>query len=187
MNIISNSCLGSFLYKDVFQIPYQNPFCWNVIDDDSLLYLIQNYDKINFDNYELTKDKNRNFYIIIDGKVKVWYIHYRYSAQDAKPRMQGEDVFYARIWEYIVECYQKRLARMKSNNEMPIFVLGTSWDYGKVTYELAKKIASLKTEFRIIMTGDFILDFALPKNCIYVQHSCIKDNKKLAAIIKDYI
>lgn len=140
MNIISNSCLGSFLYKDVLKTVYQNPFCWNVIDDDSLIYLIQNYDNINFNNFELVKDEQNNFYIIIDNKVKVWYIHYRYSTTDKIIRHEGEDVFYAKIWEYIVDCYQRRLERMITSNENPIFVLGTSWDFGKVHYKLVKKL-----------------------------------------------
>ena len=186
MNIISNSCLGSFIYRDILKSPYQNPFCWNVIDDESLIYLIQNYDNINFKNFELVKDEHNNFYIIIDNKVKAWYIHYRYSTTDKIIRHEGEDVFYTKIMEYINDCYQRRLERMIISNENPIFVLGTSWDFGKVHYELVKKIANIKTKYKIIMTGNFDLDFELPKNYIYIKHSFYKDNKKLAEFIKEY-
>lgn len=187
MNIISNSCLGAFLYKEVLRIPYSNPFCWNVIDDESLVYLIQNYDKIDFENFELVKDEHKNFYIVIDNHVKVWFIHYRYSEKDTSIRIEGEDVFYSKIWEYIVECYEKRLERMRIANENPTFVLGTSWDFGKVTYSLAEKISKIETDYKIIMTGNFDLDFELPKNCLYIKHSCHRDNKKLAEYIRKYI
>lgn len=82
MNIISNSCLGSYITRDYLKTKYNNPFCWSVIDDNSICTLINDYYNINFKNYELTKDNNWNFYLTIDNKIKVWYVHYKFSEKD---------------------------------------------------------------------------------------------------------
>ena len=142
MNIISNSCLGSYITRDYLNEPYSNPFCWSVIDDVSIINLIKNYKNINFNKYELTKDKNWNFYITIDKLVKVWYVHYRFSKNDNKIRKNDVDVFYNRIWEYIIKCYETRLKRMK---EEPIFVLGSSWGGGALSKDEIYKINNIKT------------------------------------------
>lgn len=123
MNIISNNCLSGFLYKDFLKQEFGNPFVWSVIDFKSMLYLVQNYDKINFRNYKLVKDKNWNFSIIIDEHVKIQYVHYKFSPTATtiihNPMIAGE-VFYNKIWEYIIAVYDKRLTRM---SEKPIFCI----------------------------------------------------------------
>lgn len=123
MNIISNNCLSGFLYKDFLRTEFENPFVWSVIDFKSMLYLIQNYNKINFKNFELIKDNNWNFSIIIDNNIKVQYVHYKFSPTaktvQINPKIAGE-VFYNKIWEYIINIYNKRLERMINE---PIFCI----------------------------------------------------------------
>lgn len=123
MNIISNNCLSGFLYKDFLRQEFNNPFVWCVIDFTSMLYLVQHYEDIQFTNYELSKDDNWNFSIIIDKHVKVQYVHYKFrSSADmlcTNKNISGE-VYYNKIWEYIVDVYNKRLARM---TEAPLFCI----------------------------------------------------------------
>ena len=70
MNIISNNCVGGFLYN-IKKEKYKNPFIWMRVTGESLKHLILDYDKIDFTNYELTKDnKNKQ------SKVKKGYILY---------------------------------------------------------------------------------------------------------------
>lgn len=114
MNIISSNCLSGHLYRDYLNTEFENPFAWTVIDFKSMLYLVEKWNTINFKNYELVKDINWNFSIIIDNNVKVQYVHYKFSPKattilQTKP---STDIFYNKIWEYIVDVYNKRLNRM---------------------------------------------------------------------------
>jgi uncharacterized protein (DUF1919 family) len=65
MNIVSNSCIGALLYKQCHNT-FNNPFMWNVIDFDSFVYLIENWNTIDFYDYELIKDDNWIFSILIE-------------------------------------------------------------------------------------------------------------------------
>ena len=122
-NLISQNCLSGGLYYFVHE-PYGNPFIWTVIDFNSMLYLIKNWDSINFDNYELTKDDKWNFSIIIDNHVKVQYVHYKLNANYKKPTKTGPgDICYCKIWEFINQKYIERLKRMKDRNIKPIFCI----------------------------------------------------------------
>ena len=145
MNIIANSCCGGHLYKSLFKQPFQNPFIWNIIDFNSMLYLIKNYDKINFNNYELIKDNKWNFKIIIDNHIIIQYVHYKFNEKCNKPIRKGMDVFYNKIWEYIVEKYEDRKNRMIRNKESPIFILADWWDRPdtQLTYNRLKLLNDL--------------------------------------------
>ena len=63
MNLISQNCLAAEIYK-VISCAYQNPFASTVIQFDSMKYLIENWDNIDFNNpkVELTED---NYPVII--------------------------------------------------------------------------------------------------------------------------
>lgn len=58
MNIITNNCLGGFIYRDILKTEYQNPFIWTYIKTNEFIFLCENYNKINFHNYELSKKGN---------------------------------------------------------------------------------------------------------------------------------
>lgn len=129
MNLISQNCLSGNIYKNHLKEEFGNPFIWTVIDFNSMLYLIQNWNTINFKNYELVKDNNWNFSIIIDEKVKVQYVHYIFDP-DAKTvqihcNVRG-DIKYCKIWEYIIKKYEERLNRMLDKKEEPIFCICNS-------------------------------------------------------------
>lgn len=124
MNIITNNCLGGFIYKDILKTEYRNPFIWTLFDPDEYIDFIDKFDEINFNNYEITKvgDKlSNNFIIVIDGKYHIKFIHYNFKADASTPYIKGVDVYYNRIWEYIIDKYIKRLKRMK-NEKNTIFI-----------------------------------------------------------------
>lgn len=123
MNLISQNCLTGDLNRYYFHNEYQNPFVWTVISFNDMYKLINEWDNINFLNYTLVKDKNWNFSIVIDNKIKIQYVHYKFSPQDNKPRKVGVDIYYNKIWEYIVEKYEKRIKRMLEKNQKPIFCI----------------------------------------------------------------
>lgn len=189
MNLIGNSCLSSFITKEHIKEGYSNPFCWSVIDINSFCYLIENFDKINFWNYELVKDENWNFYIIIDEKIKVKFIHYKFSKQHSTILRKGLDVFYNKIWTYIVEKYETRLKRMLEKKEEPIFIIGSSYDksFGAVDENDIKKLSKLKTNYKIIITSDKDINFQLPNNIVYYKHTVNKNNKYLSEKLFNYV
>lgn len=128
MNIISNNCLGGFVYKEVLEKPYSNPLIWHAFMNPSdYIEFIKDFDKLNFGNIELTKEgeglKN-NFILIIDDKYKI-YQHHAWFDKDANvPTIFGpnnNDIKYNKIWEYIVNNFNRRVKRMKQ--EDTIFIL----------------------------------------------------------------
>lgn len=114
MNILSLNCLGAHIYRDLLKCSYGNPFIWTRMDNADFIRLLEDYENIDFHNYTLIKESRKleNFRIIIDDKVKLYFNHHLFDANADKPIKRGVDIFYNRIWEYIVDNYEKRLARM---------------------------------------------------------------------------
>lgn len=181
MNIISNTCIGSYIMRDCLKQPYENPFCWNIIDAESMYNLIKNYDKINFKNYELKKDDKWNFWIEIDNQVKVKFVHYHFSSRDTKIRKNNVDLFYNRIWEYIIDCYEKRLSRMK---DKPIFIIATSFPHDFYSEEEIKKICSIETPYKIVICNNHI---KLNTPHIFLDTKLFENNEQLAKDIWEQI
>ena len=84
MNIISNDCTASFIYKEINE-EFKNPFIWTSIDIDNFIKLIENYDTLNFNNIsiklelntsEISKKKKKCPIITIDNKVDIHYFHH---------------------------------------------------------------------------------------------------------------
>lgn len=122
MLLITNNCTGGYFYRDVVKKEYNHPFFWGTMRL-SMLDLVLNFDTINFDNYEIIKDKKWNFSLKIDNKITYDLLHYHFSVYDNQPRNAGCDIYYNRIWEYILYKYETRLARFKELKENPIFAI----------------------------------------------------------------
>lgn len=153
MNVISNTCVGAYIMRDCLHHQYENPFCWNIIDPISMYNLIISYDTLNFWNWKLRKDDKWNFSIVIDDRVVVKYVHYHFSPNDATIRTDGVDVFYQKIWEYVVAKYVCRLKRMKSS---PVFVIATSYPDDYFSKEDIERICSIRTNYKIIINNNNI-------------------------------
>lgn len=172
MNLIGNSCLASYITRDCLKQQFVNPFVWNIIDFESCYNLVKYWDEINFENYELIKDEKWNFSIIIDSKVKVQFVHYKFSKNHNKLTIKNNDVYYNRIWEYIDEKYRKRITNIRK--EKPIFIFATA-NYGlerhkPFTLEQQKKIEELNSPYKIILSFKDMIE----SNKLI----CIKQNKK---------
>lgn len=121
MNIIANTCVGSYLYRDFLHRQYDNPFCWCTIDAESIIKLIKNYNEINFTNIDLLKQNDNTFSIKIDNHVLVNYVHYKYDPNCTIPTAgKNGDIFYNRNYEYVYEKYTSRIKRM---TDKPTFIL----------------------------------------------------------------
>jgi uncharacterized protein (DUF1919 family) len=118
-NIISHNCVGAEIYKEKGW-RYRNPFMWCVIPPDDFYYLYSHYYQIDFSNIELEKE-GKFYKIVVDGKINVYYVHYKYNKNATVPKKQNEvDIVYDKIEEYIVEKYNVRLSRMFGK---PFFVV----------------------------------------------------------------
>ena len=178
MNIISNTCIGSYIQRDCLKQKYSNPFCWNIIKAPEMIKLIKHWDSINFQNYEIVKDKNWRFSVIIDGLVKVDFVHYLFSANDDVPRKRGVEIFYNKIWEYIAEKYEERTKRMLELKEDPIFIIGTSYPYDFYSEAEIKTICKIQTRYKIIICNNHIkLDYP---NVLFLDTNLYQDNEQLA-------
>lgn len=162
MILIANSCVGGYLYKNELNQSFQTPFIWSLVDFNSMLYLIQNLNTINFNKIEMTdtgniKDGTWSFSINIDSNVLVKYIHYKFSMDAKKPTVKGIDVFYNKIWEYIIEKYRTRVHRMICANTTPTFIFANWFDVPetKLTYERLSILNSLQRN-NIICATDII-------------------------------
>ena len=155
MNLISNNCVGGWIYKELNN-GYNNPFVWNIIQDESFLYLINNFSKIDFKNRYLTtakipQVKNRDVFAIeVDNSFVITYPHYVMDCKYENPTrcksdFTGWDIRYKNIDEYILNKYDERSDRMLVNKEQPLFLLDTSIS----TLETNKKFEDLN--FKRIM------------------------------------
>lgn len=114
-NIITNNCLGGYIYRDILKEEYQNPFIWVRLDNIDLIKLLENYETLNFKNIEIFKESKKleNFCLKIDDVVKIKCSHYVFDSKYNTPTIIGVDVHYNKIWEYIIDIYLKRLKRMQ--------------------------------------------------------------------------
>lgn len=124
-NIIANNCIGGFLYK-FSKKQFPNPFIWTSMYFEDFLFLIQNYDKINFDDYLIEKHEKdkRLFNINIENKITVRCPHWLFDPAYQNPTLVDKvNIKYCRIWLYINEKYTSRLKRLQENTEKPVFIM----------------------------------------------------------------
>lgn len=176
--------------REHLKTEYVNPFCWNVIDLKSYYYLIRDWDKINFLNYELVKDENWNFSVIIDGKIKVQYIHYLFDSKAEKlvsrSKSEHDVLVWNRMWEYVASKYEERVRRMLDKKEKPTFIIADLHDNDLRKYdkEWLTKIDEMNSNFEIILFSNHY-EFK-NKRCYTIKERC-KDNSQLSKYIYSII
>ncbi len=128
MNIICNSCVGSRLYE-LCNKEFNNPFMWNVIPYPDFKRLIQNYDNIYFRKFNVSifqqSESNWVSQAIFDSLVKTYYIHYHQDARFKRPTKNAIDIYSDNIIGYTEDAIKRRLDRMESSKERPIFLFET--------------------------------------------------------------
>lgn len=122
MNIISNNCIGAALYR-VNDIKFCNPFSWGGLDIDDFIFLVNNYDFIDFNKVSFSLEnrfghKEKSVLCKIDNKIDYHFSHYRYR-EDSTPTIEKYTVNYKDIIKYSKEKYFSRLNRTK---EKPTFI-----------------------------------------------------------------
>lgn len=130
MLIISNNCSGAYLYKKL-KCQFNNPFMWMICPYESFYYLMNNFDKINWEDYEFTKSKlkENTFCIKIENKIELHFVHHIWDKTKTSLLKLEEskdwpgEIRYAKIYEYINEKYIERVKRMIAYNEKPTFLI----------------------------------------------------------------
>lgn len=137
MNIICNNCVGSRIYQ-YRNIKYNNQFIWSSIDINDFIYLINNYNNINFNNFKLLYEDNK-YFIKIDNKILISYPHYKKNldnmeqiiVENENEEIEDRTLYSPNIENYIISKYKERFKR---NIECPIFLI-IDYDYNEKIFE----------------------------------------------------
>lgn len=122
MNLITNRCLGAYIYRDILKTQYENPFIWTSIWDESFNILFEDFDKINFDNFKVLHDTAHTvekYYVLIDDAVRVNYGHVILDNDATTPSTRDVNIYTNDPIKYIGEKYTERLRRMINP---PVFI-----------------------------------------------------------------
>jgi len=177
MNLVGNTCVASYITKECLKQSFVNPFVWAIIDFDSCYNLVKYWDELTFEKYDLVKDNDWNFSIIIDNKVKVQYVHYKFSKEHNKITIKNNDVYYNKIWEYIIEKYNKRILNVKKENPIFVFVYPNQAPTPHITpftLEQQKKLEELNSPYKIIISFKDMINS--DKLICVKQNKIFKDN-----------
>lgn len=144
MNIISNNCIGGFIYRDILKTKYETPFIWSAMEHNEFFELCENLRTVNLNDIQETIDtksiytENRSA-LLIDKKYTLAFHHVWKDDNYNTPTIikewgNGINVKYKDPFEYIKAKYIQRLARMNLSNPI-IFCF---YDAGKPTEDVYK-------------------------------------------------
>ena len=189
MNIICNNCVGGRLYE-VRKEQFSNPFIWERIEHSDFIYLIKNFEIIDFTNVKFSleyyKSKDyQNVLCKVDNKISIHFTHYVYDNEIDTLTKRNLDILYKDIIKYCKEKYFTRLSRMNSN---PIFVYSLNgFYYSDEEYNKRIKDISLilNKNIYIITYLSKQINIELPNNIkvVYVDDNIM--NSTTAAIAKN--
>lgn len=119
MNLISNSCLGGYIYQFSNE-ELTNPFQWCFIEPNDFLNLIIYYNKLNYKNitFHQSSEVKSTYDVIVDNIVKLKYIHYVEKKCNVDT-ISGHNVITNDAKRFISNIFNRRLPRM---TEQPIFI-----------------------------------------------------------------
>ena len=172
MNIIASNCVGARLYKITNQ-QFTNPFMWSIVLPKDFLFLIKNFNCINFNHITPTNvywpEFNNNVpAIIVDNKIKVIFIHHKQDKNALQPIKHGIDLFYQDIFLYLINTWKRRVKRLSSKNLHFLAVANIFWNTSDII-----EFANLQTPFKksLIVYDKKYLDLKSKSlNCIYIKN-----------------
>jgi len=164
MNLISNSCLGGYIYQFSNE-ELKNPFQWCFIEPNDFLNLIIYYDKLNYKNitFRPSCEVKSTYDVIVDNIVKIKYIHYVEKKCNVD-RISGHNVISNDVKTYISNIFNRRLPRM---TEQPIFVYCDN--IHKNDDSITEKIAATDAIKLIITNNDSLTKYNNDNTLIIVD------------------
>lgn len=177
MLVISNLCYGGYFYK-YMNVQYNNPFIWCRVYYDSIYYLMNNWGTVDFKKFEirLSNSPHNSYEVLVDNSVKIKYTHYLFDPKAESPirdmnfdkRIHNYwigDIRFKDMEKYIFETYTRRVERMLSEKENPVFLLRDDEypkdGFSKTTIQQIADNSKFKT---VIITGNKRLSTS-NKNC----------------------
>ena len=133
--VISNNCSAGYFYRSIKK-QFNHPFIWSGTTEEYLLKAVINWNKINWSNIRLYKEKDTNYPMVnVDNLFDLRYRHYRCSEKDMEPRVAinkltgTPDVFYYDNMKYTEEKYRSRAARIPAKVRPSLLVMhwGNQW------------------------------------------------------------
>ena len=189
LNLISSDCLGGRYFQNN-NSEYKNPFIWNSIFLSDFIYLINNWNFINFNNIQIIfTDNEYGKYkhvptIIIDNIIKLYFHHHYEDKNCLKPtkihkHIDDIDLGYYDILNYLKEKYFNRLQRLVKEN--PVFIyndkpLSTDIDlmeFIKLETPYKKILVTTKTEYKKFKSNN--LDIYIKQVDIMYSDKLCKD------------
>ena len=185
MNVITNTCLGGGIYRDILKQPFANPFIWADMTGASYNSLFMNFFDMDFRNFRIERRFSverqlHRYYIILERNVEVKFEHVIYDRTALKPTVKGSSVRtkYPRI--LIQQNWQRRLCRM---TEPPVFLFSDMRGYRN--YELSSIAEAIKRP-----VGIFTIDKNFPSNefakVVFVDPHDLENTKWLECLTHKY-
>ena len=119
--------------------------------------MIKHYDKINWENVQISLYNNATFNIkctkaIVDSCIEIKYPHYCLS--NSALTVKGINVYANNIVEWVQEKYISRVGRMKSAGK-PFFCIGGTWEDQKMSLSTISLLSKKRNTF--ILSDDTII------------------------------
>ena len=125
--VISANCIAGFWYGDIVKTAYEHPFIWSIVRLSDLIYLIKNFDTINFNNVTakisdgevVRRDGDKWVKVVVDGKINAYFVHYKENKdlEEDAPKISGTNVVAKNILKYAEETWKRRCARIPYNKK----------------------------------------------------------------------
>lgn len=159
MNIIGNSCASSYVVRDLIKEQFSNPFVWCSVTEADIIYVIYNYDNINWNDFKIELYENKTFHVknvkvIVNGKIEIKYPHYCLSKTDTK--VDGINVFSKDIVNWVSSKYLERVNRMKLAGR-PFYILGGTWKDQMMSLS-TKQLFAECGNVHILLANDIVHD-----------------------------
>lgn len=168
MTLITNNCLGGYIYQ-MLNMPYTSPFVWGRILIDDMCLIAEDLESINFDKFEIyemnstrTKNVPGAYTIKLENGAEIHFTHYRDK-------------------QYTIDRFKERSKRIDYDN-IVFTVMSTHIDLDTAeSYKRLYDIATRKNYGILILNTNpnMIMPFASDYSGM-VNYSDIKCPKKLA-------
>lgn len=152
MNLIGNCCISNHLLRK-YGYGNTNPFTWINMDFTSFYNLLTEWTSIDFSIIDFIRiphpwiKSTYQYSLLIDDKVKLDYVHYVFDPYYTSPKVNGVDVKYCKIWEYILNQYNKHVDIMKQSNLPPQFVL--EWEHMDYRENEFDKLLNTELKYKV--------------------------------------
>jgi len=172
MNLIGNCCISNHV-AELCGEGHTNPFTWVDLDFESMFHLITHWDTINWGKIRIEEHPHpygwakNAYWLIVDDKVKIRYVHYLFDPMVNTPSVKGADVRYNKIWKYIVDKYVERTRRMLELHDNPTFII--EWGHMDYKGDNWKRLVKCNPKYNVVVITRGHSLSELPSNILVIH------------------